>query len=103
MPNLDRDKTIADDPTQSQQIVPRVGPHDVSQSSGSIDLNRASESESEIAEIDMIGKKLARSIVEHRIAAGGFRSWDELSQVPGLDAMKIAELQRASRLGSVRC
>jgi len=100
MPNVDRDKAIADEATQPQQTVQKQGPQDLRQSSGSIDLNRANESE--IAEIDMIGKKLARSIVEHRIASGGFRSWDELKQVPGLDAMKIAELQRASRLGDTR-
>jgi competence protein ComEA len=63
---------------------------------GGLDLNRASESE--IAEIDMIGKKLAHAIVEQRSVGGTFKSWDDLKQVPGLDAMKIAELQRASRL-----
>jgi competence protein ComEA len=100
MPNVDREKVIADEPTQPKQTVSTLGPHDARQTAGPIDLNRANESE--IAEIDMIGKKLARSIVEHRTASGGFRSWDELGQVPGLDAMKIAELQRASRLGNTR-
>lgn len=67
-------------------------------SHGTLDLNQASEVE--IAEIDMIGKKLARNIVAERARQGRFRSWDELTQVPGLDAMRIAELQRAARIES---
>lgn len=64
---------------------------------GQLDLNQASEAE--IAEIDMIGKKLAHALVERRAERGGFHDWDELKDVPGLNAMKIAELQRAARLG----
>lgn len=98
MPNADRDKSIADEPTQPHQTVPPTSPQDGAHAAAAIDLNQASESE--IAEIDFIGKKLARSIVEHRTAARGFQSWDDLQQVPGLDAKRIAELQRAARLGS---
>ena len=54
--------------------------------------------EAEIAEIDMIGKKLAHAIVAQREQRGGFQSWEELREVQGLDAMKIAELQRATHL-----
>jgi DNA uptake protein ComE-like DNA-binding protein len=99
MSNPEHDETIAGEPTQPQPGTARTGPQ-AAQSSGQIDLNRASESE--IAEIDFIGKKLARSIVEHRTATHGFRGWDDLKQVPGLDAMKISELQRAARLGEPR-
>jgi DNA uptake protein ComE-like DNA-binding protein len=100
MPNPNRDGSIEDEPTQPQELVSPASPHEVVGNSSTIDLNRATESE--IAEIDMIGKKLARSIVEHRTGTHGFKSWDDLKQVPGLDAMKIAELQRAARLGQLR-
>jgi len=80
----------------SEKIQPQ-GPHDAeAQRSHAIYLDSASEAE--IAEIDMIGKKLAHAIVEQRTASGGFQSWEDLKRVPGLDAMKIAELQRAARL-----
>jgi len=80
----------------SENIQPH-GPHDAHRAaSGGLDLNQASESE--IAEIDMIGKKLAHAIVQQRAESGGFHDWDDLKRVPGLDAMKIAELQRAARL-----
>lgn len=72
------------------------GPQDGQRSGGSLDLNSASESE--IAEIDMIGKKLAHAIVAQRELGNGFENWEDLQQVPGLDAMKIAELQRAARI-----
>lgn len=98
MPNADRDKSIADEPTQPHERVPPTSPQDVVHSPAALDLNQASESD--LAEIDFIGKKLARSIVEHRTASRGFQSWDDLRQVPGLDAKRIAELQRAARLGS---
>ncbi len=99
MPNADRDKSIADEPTQPHQTVPPTGgPQDSVHSAAGIDLNHASESE--IAEIDFIGKKIAHAIVERRTASHGFQSWDDLRQVPGLDAKRIAELQRAARLGS---
>ena len=63
-----------------------------------IDLNTANEEQ--IAEIDMIGAKLAHTLVGYRDARGGFQEWEQLAAVPGMDAMKIAELQRAARLGS---
>ncbi|MET0343655.1 MAG: helix-hairpin-helix domain-containing protein [Polyangiales bacterium] len=79
------------------QRIQAGGPQDTRVSSSAIDLNGASEQD--IAEIDMIGKKLAHAIVAARGQRGGFSSWEELREVPGLDAMKIAELQRAARLG----
>lgn len=71
--------------------------HELAAASAQIDLNHASEAE--IAEIDFIGKKLAHAIVERRTTSSGFQSWNELNQVPGIDAKKLAELQRAARLG----
>ena len=71
-------------------------PTDARPHAGTLALNEASEAE--IAEIDMIGKKLAHAIVAQRDQRGGFQSWEELREVQGLDAMKIAELQRATHL-----
>ena len=85
--------TAGSAPTQRIQT---DSPNDVRASSAALDLNHASEHD--IAEIDMIGKKLAHAIVQQRAVAGGFQNWDDLKRVPGLDAMKIAELQRAARL-----
>jgi len=66
------------------------------QSCGQIDLNSASEAE--IAEIEMVGKKIAHAIVQLRTQQGGFRDWSELKQVAGLDPQRLAELQRAARI-----
>jgi DNA uptake protein ComE-like DNA-binding protein len=71
-------------------------PHDSRPSAGALDLNSASEEQ--IAEIDMIGRKIAHAIVARRASQGPFSSWDDLSGVEGLEPMKLAELQRAARL-----
>ena len=63
-------------------------------------VSLTNEQKEQIAEIDMIGKKLAHALVESRTQQGGFENWEALESVPGLDAMKIAELQRAARLGT---
>ena len=86
-------KNTFDKPAEQVQS---QSPQDGERSGGGLDLNSASESE--IAEIDMIGKKLAHAIVERRAIGKGFENWEDLQQVPGLDAMKIAELQRAARI-----
>jgi competence ComEA-like helix-hairpin-helix protein len=96
MANAEQKSELGSKPSEKIQA---HGPHDAeteSERSHAIYLDRASEAE--IAEIDMIGKKLAHAIVAQREASGGFQSWEDLKQVPGLDAMKIAELQRAARL-----
>jgi len=71
-------------------------PHDGARSHGAINLNAASEEE--IAEIDMIGKKIAHAIVARRTAQGPFSSWEDLKGVEGLEPTKFAELQRAARI-----
>jgi competence ComEA-like helix-hairpin-helix protein len=71
-------------------------PHDVRPSAGALDLNTASEEQ--IAEIDMIGRKIAHAIVSRRAAQGPFSAWEDLQGVEGLDAKRLAELQRAARL-----
>lgn len=88
MSNAQKQSELGGQPTERAQPS--------SSHAGWLDLNRASESE--IAEIDMIGKKLAHAIVQQRAVGDGFHSWDDLKRVPGLDAMKIAELQRAARI-----
>jgi DNA uptake protein ComE-like DNA-binding protein len=93
MANVQEKSEVGSPPKEKVQS---QSPHDTRRATGGLDLNRASESD--IAEIDMIGKKLAHAIVEQRTATGGFQSWDDLKSVPGLDAMKIAELQRAASL-----
>jgi competence ComEA-like helix-hairpin-helix protein len=96
MANPDRNVTGEGHTRPDQHIQPQ-GPQDIHRSSGQVDLNTASEQD--LAEIDMIGRKLAHTIVQVRGQRGSFRTWEELRQVPGLDPMKIAELQRAARLG----
>jgi len=95
MPNQDTKTTLVGH--QPMHQVQPESPQDRKSSSGGLDINVASEEQ--LAEIDMIGKKLAHALVEQRSQRGGFRSWEELQSIPGLDAMKIAELQRAARLG----
>ncbi|MDB4987738.1 MAG: Helix-hairpin-helix motif, partial [Myxococcaceae bacterium] len=74
MPNEDPKSTLIGH--QPMQEVKPQSPHDGSRSSGGIDLNLASEEQ--IAEIDMIGKKLAHALVEKRSEQGRFESWEEL-------------------------
>jgi DNA uptake protein ComE-like DNA-binding protein len=91
MANAD-EKTIH---APSEQIQPE-SPHDVRRTVGALDLNSANEAE--IAEIDMIGKKIAHAIVARRAAEGPFSDWEELKGIEGLDAKRMAELQRAARI-----
>jgi DNA uptake protein ComE-like DNA-binding protein len=92
MSNAQKESDLSGRPTEKVQP---SGPH-AGQHPGGLDLNLASEHE--IAEIDMIGKRLAHAIVQQRAVGDGFHSWDDLERVPGLDAMKIAELKRAARI-----
>jgi DNA uptake protein ComE-like DNA-binding protein len=80
-------------PTQETQ--PK-SPHDGRASAGALDLNSANEAE--IAEIDMIGRKIAHAIVARRAEQGPFSSWEDLRGIEGLEPMKLAELQRAARI-----
>lgn len=81
--------------TPSEETQPQ-SPHDKRRSVGALDLNSANEAE--IAEIDMIGKKIAHAIVAQRAANGPFSNWEELKGIEGLDAKRLAELQRAARI-----
>lgn len=79
-----------------EQQAPSASPHDQRASFRALDLNRASEDE--IAEIDMIGRKIAHAIVARRTTQGPFTGWDDLDGIEGLEPMKLAELQRAARI-----
>jgi competence ComEA-like helix-hairpin-helix protein len=77
------------------EILPR-GPHDERPGTGVPNINTASREE--IAKTDFVGASLAEAIVALRDKVGSFNSWEELRQIAGMKANKIAELQRAFRL-----
>lgn len=56
-----------------------------------IDLNAATEAE--LATLPGIGEALAARIVEYRREHGGFRSVEELDEVPGIGEGKLAALE----------
>ncbi|NTX38946.1 helix-hairpin-helix domain-containing protein [Myxococcus sp. CA033] len=62
-----------------------------------LDLNSATEEE--LALLPGVGSSLARGLVEAREAAGGFRSWDAVDEVPGVGAARLKTLQAATLLG----
>lgn len=78
------------------QQAPTQSPQDERVAHHAIDLNSASEDE--IAEIDMIGRRIAHAIVARRAEQGPFSSWEDLEGIQGLEPMKFAELQRAARI-----
>ncbi len=61
-----------------------------------LDLNRANEEELRL--ISGVGPKLARELVEARAARGGFKSWDEVDEVPGVGPARLAQLKEAADL-----
>jgi competence protein ComEA len=63
-----------------------------------LDLNRASEVD--LAAIDGVGPALARAIVEARARQGGFKSWDEIDQVPGVGPARLEGLKAVATLGT---
>jgi competence protein ComEA len=66
----------------------------------SIDLNHATFEQ--LTEIDGITERDARAIIERRKLHGHFLSWDDVRQVPGLEADCLTELQHAARIGAPR-
>lgn len=63
-----------------------------------VDLDRATVQE--LDALPGIGPVLARRIVEHRQAHGGFRSVDELLAVPGIGPRLLERLRPLVRTGS---
>ncbi|HVZ32782.1 MAG TPA: helix-hairpin-helix domain-containing protein [Polyangiaceae bacterium] len=99
VPEVDTHRELGELLTQPDEHIQSTSPQDTRHTSGALDLNCATETQ--IAEIDLLDKTLAHAIVALRCARGGLRSWDELTEIPGLDAKKISELQRAARLGPI--
>jgi hypothetical protein len=61
-----------------------------------INLNLASEEE--LTQIDGVDTHLARSLIETRRAHGGFRGWDDVRGVPGMDELSFQLLKRLAGL-----
>lgn len=58
---------------------------------GVVNVNTASEAELE--RLPGVGPAKARAIVEHRKKSGGFRSVDDLVEVPGIGEKALARLR----------
>lgn len=69
-----------------------------SDSGGKIDLNSASAAE--LQRISDIGPEDAEKIIRERERRGGFKSIDELEQVPGFGPETVAQLKQSGTVGS---
>lgn len=88
------------------QRMHRSGPSDEEQRDGAtfgdgadaqaLDLNHATIPQLEA--IDALEPALARAIVERRVHHGHFTRWEQLSEIEGMTAQKLEELQRVARL-----
>lgn len=63
---------------------------------GLLDLNRVSEAD--LSLLPGVGPSLARTIVQARQQQGGFRSWEDVDQIPGVGAAKIELLRSHTEL-----
>ncbi len=64
---------------------------------GSLDLNTASKDE--LKQIKGVSDSLAEKIVSYRSEHGGFKSLDELENVPGFAETRKDEIRSAVNLG----
>jgi DNA uptake protein ComE-like DNA-binding protein len=62
-----------------------------------IDLNHATERQ--LLSIEGVSDELVHAIIEHRTHCGHFRSWDDVTQVPGVSGEALECIRRASRIG----
>lgn len=63
-----------------------------------IELNAASAED--LALLPGVGPELAKALVAERARLGGFTSWDQVDQVPGVGPARLTTLQQACRLGT---
>ena len=71
--------------------VPGAGVGSASGASGPLDINAATADQ--LDALPGVGPVLAQRIVDWRTQHGGFRSVDDLQQVPGIGARKFADLK----------
>ena len=58
-----------------------------------IDLNTASVDE--LAKLPMVGRERAEKIIQKRDEMGGFKSWKDLDDVPGLSSGMIDDIRES--------
>ncbi len=63
---------------------------------GKVDLNRASKDD--LAQLPGVGPALAQALVDARTQHGGFKSWDEVDDVPGVGEAKLKALKTAAEI-----
>ena len=56
-----------------------------------LDLNKASEAD--LALVPGVGAQLAQAVVRAREERGGFKSWEEVDELPGIGAAKLELLR----------
>ncbi len=81
--------TSGTDPTAGATL--SAGTPGAAPPSAPIDLNTATLEQ--LDTLDGVGPATARKILEHRAASGGFRSVDELDQIPGIGEKRLASLR----------
>lgn len=63
-----------------------------------LDLNTATEAE--LAQIEGIDRDRARAIVEQREERGGFESWDDVREIPGIGERLVEKLMESATIES---
>lgn len=64
-----------------------------------LDLNRASVDE--LAAIPGLGRSVAEALVKARAEQGGFSSWDQVDQAPGVGPSRLATLRKVSEIRGI--